>query len=345
MRSSDDHIKGKTVRGMEALAGAVVGACAGVLLVSVPWMWRTFTSGAPLEQTAIARTIASGIERVSSLFIGWPAWGAGALVGAAVGTLVGLIVGSIAELINKNTAPELPGASTGAVIGVLTGFVLLGSIGTLMAGYGLGLAVGLLVGISSGGWGGLAVGGLTGEIACGFIGKFNEQQHRRVREERQKEQRIEQQKIYSQIDALVAYFIEKVQEVGSPGLTHPEDDPALNNPYVSVYAHLGKGKGDRAKLPWHPRGVWWSGVCNLQFACIYPDGKWKYIAPIFDNRTDEVDSYWEILSMEDREEPDLSFPLESSGATHEDAYNAVRTLITEQLTMYNPGTLAELPFS
>ena len=148
---------------------------------------------------------------------------------------------------------------------------------------------------------------------------------------------------YDQINHLVAYFIEKMKEVGNPGLVDPENDPLLDDP-ISKYAGSGKGRVDRAKLPWHSQGVWWSGVHNLECASIYPDGKWKYIAPIFDNRTNEIDYYWEISSAEDREEPELSFPYEPYGATYESAYNHVRAIVIEQLTKYNPGALAALPF-
>ncbi len=173
----------KIIIGAEALAGAVVGACAGVLLISVPWMWSTFTSGAPPDQTAIASSVASVIGRVISLFVGWPEWIAGAMAGAVAGVTVGLVVGGIAGFINRSATPEFPGAATGAVIGVLTGFVLLGSIGTLIAGYGLGVATGLLMGVYPGGLGGLVIGGFTGSIPCSFVDKLNEQQHRREREE------------------------------------------------------------------------------------------------------------------------------------------------------------------
>ncbi len=162
-------------------------------------------------------------------------------------------------------------------------------------------------------------------------------------QEHKREQAIEQQKIYININTIVAYFIEKMQQVGNPGLVEPEKDPSLNDPDVSRYAGSGKGRGNRSKLPWHPQGVWWSGVHNLPCASIYPDGKWKYIAPIFDNRTNEIDYYWEISSGEDRKEPDLSFPYEPYAATYGSAYGMISSIVIEQLKKHNPSVLAALP--
>lgn len=335
----------KIIIGAEALAGAIVGACAGVFLIPVPWMWRTFTSGAPSEQTAIARTIASGIERVLSIFVNWPEWIAAALAGAVVGAMVGLIVGGIVGFLDRSADPELPGTATGIVIGVLVGFVALGSIGTLIAGYGLGLATGLIIGVYPGGMIGFLIGGFTGEMLCGFIGKSNEKQYHRVREAYKREQAIGQKKIYNEINTLVAYFIEKMQEIGNPGLVEPSNDPFLDDPYISKYAGSGKERGDRSKLPWHSQGVWWSGVTALICASINPDGEWRYIAPVYNNTTNEIEYYWEISSAEDREELDLSFPYEPYGATCGSAYNNIRSIILDQLKKHYPSALTELPSS
>lgn len=322
----------KVIIGAEALAGAVVGACAGVLLVLVPWMWSTFTSGAPPEQTVIASSGASVIERVISLFVGWPEWIAGATAGAVAGAMVGAIVGVVIGCIDERFVPELPGTVTGSVIGALTGFGLLGSVGTLIAGYGLGFATGLIIGVYPGGWVGLVIGGFIGSIPCGFVDQLNAQQQRRLREEHKKQQVIEQQKIYANINTLVAYFVEKMQQVGNPGLVEPDKDPLVDE-YCA----------DRSKLPWHSQGVWWSGVTDLVWASINPDGEWRYIAPIFDNRTNKIDYYWEISSEGDRDELELSFPYEPCGATHRSAYSSVSSIVVKQLQKYNPNALAKLP--
>jgi hypothetical protein len=323
----------QVIIGAEALAGAVVGACAGVLLVLVPWMWSVFTSGAPPEQTAIASSVASIIGKVISLFVGWPEWIAGATAGAVMGAIVGSVVGVIAGFIDERFAPEFPGTATGGIIGVLTGFGLLGSIGTLIAGYGWGFAAGLLMGVYPGGLVGSVIGGFIGGIPCAFVDKLNEQQQRRLREEHKRQQVIEQQKTYTNINTLVAYFIEKMQQIGNPGLAKPDKDPLLD-----------EYRADRSKLPWHSQGVWWSGIANLVCASINPDGKWRYIAPIFDNRTNKIDYYWEISSGEDKDEPELSFPYEPYGATYESAYSSVRSIIVEQLQKHNPSALVKLPF-
>jgi len=134
-----------------------------------------------------------------------------------------------------------------------------------------------------------------------------------------------------------------MKEVGNPGLVDPENDPLLDDP-ISKYAGSGKGRVDRAKLPWHSQGVWWSGVHNLECASIYPDGKWKYIAPIFDNRTNEIDYYWEISSGEDKEEPIFDHPYEPYNATHGHALGYVTSIVERELGKHSPGTLTELSF-
>lgn len=318
--------------GVEALAGAVVGACAGILLVLVPWMWSISTSEAPPEQTVIARSGAAIIGRVISLFVGWPAWMAGATAGAVAGAIVGVIVGVVIGWLGERFFPDFPGIVTGALIGGLTGFGLLGSIGTLIAGYGWGFAAGLIIGVYPGGLVGFVIGGFTGSIPCGFIEKLNAQHERRAEEERQKTYVLGHQKTYAKINTLVAYFFEKMQQVGNPGLVEPDKDPLLDEYHV-----------DRSKLPWHSQGVWWSGATYLALASINPDGKWRYLAPIFNNRTNKIDYYWEISSGEDRDEPAVSFPYEPYKATHESAYSSIRSMIVEQLQKHNPDALATLP--
>ena len=154
----------------------------------------------------------------------------------------------------------------------------------------------------------------------------------------QREQEERNGSTHDQINTLVTYFMEKMQEVGSPGLAEPRD-----NPNGCDFRSYGKD-GDYSELPWDPKGVWLMPN-GLTYACIYPDGRWTYIAPIFNNRTNEVEYYWRISSTEDSDEPSPGFPYEPYEATHEIAYSLVRNLVVEQLTKHNPSALTELPFA
>ena len=131
----------------EILAGIGVGGLAGVgLILFLPIGKDLVSQGTPAQITI--GHLALGLEKVLAIFVNFPEWISGILVGALVGLMIGAVVGYIKSTLHS--ASSFNGVITGRIVGCLAGAIILGAIGGIF-GY-LGAAIGSLIGAAIGVW-------------------------------------------------------------------------------------------------------------------------------------------------------------------------------------------------